>query len=373
MKLNFLPYLLLVLCLTLNSCSSSDDSGDDAYIPISPVVLDVTQVPYPKLSDYKFFGDTLKDLKPSYKVLPYKPASELFSDYAHKKRFVWMPVGKKATFKGNDKAMEFPVGAVLIKTFYFDHVLPNNTTQIIETRLMIKKNEATATASGWKTYNYIWNDTQTEAYLDSDGNGFFVPIRWNENGVEKNTFYKIPAFTECTTCHKVNPEQRGEITIPIGVKPQNLNNLYNYGNSQQNQLNKWVMEGYLENNIPGNINSTVDWTDTSKSLELRARSYLDVNCAHCHQQGGHCDYVNMRFNFSNSDLQSFGVCMVPLFNVQNLPFVINAGDADKSEMVLRMSSTNQSLMMPYIGRTVIHSEGVALIRQWINSMPDTCQ
>jgi hypothetical protein len=50
-----------------------------------------------------------------------------------------MPKGTKATYNGDTKVLELPVGAVFIKTFYYDNVLPNNTTRIIETRLMIQK------------------------------------------------------------------------------------------------------------------------------------------------------------------------------------------------------------------------------------------
>ncbi|HEY0045613.1 MAG TPA: hypothetical protein VGB44_02775 [Flavobacterium sp.] len=368
--------LLLLVFLNIVFVGCSDNEGDDdVYVPISPVVLDVTQVPYQKLSDYKFFVGALKNQEPALKVLPYRPASELFSDYAHKKRFVWMPAGTKATHNGPDNTLEFPIGAALIKTFYYDDVLPALTTKIIETRLLIKIQESTPTNSGWKTINYIWNEEQTEAYLDTEGEGIFVPIEWMENGVQKSTTYKVPAFTECATCHKLNPNHttNGEVTIPIGPKPQNLNHDFNYGGVAQNQLQKWIDEGYLEDNLPANISSTVDWRDTSKTLELRARSYIDINCAHCHRDGAHCDYVAMRFNFSNTDLSTFGVCMIPSQNIEDKPHVISAGSANDSELMVRISSTDQSVMMPIIGRTVVHEEGVALMNEWINSLNGHCE
>lgn len=369
-------YLLLFLAAVfIATWSCSDNNDDDNYIPVSPVVLDISQVPYPKLSDYKFFEGELKNLQPAYKVLPYKPASELFSDYAHKKRFVWMPAGTKASWNGDDNALDFPIGAALIKNFYFENVAPDNSTKLIETRLLIKQRVSTDTDSGWETYDYIWNADQSEAFLDTDGNGVFVPVTWNENGVEKSIEYKIPAFTECRTCHKNNPNHTtgGELTIPIGPKPQNLNNTYAYSNGSQNQLQRWISEGFLEDNLPQNINSTVDWKDTSQPLDLRARSYIDINCAHCHRDGGHCDYVQMRFNFSNTDNYQYGICMPPLFNINGLPYIISAGSADHSELVTRISSTDQSIMMPIIGRTIVHEEGVALISEWINSLQNHCE
>jgi uncharacterized repeat protein (TIGR03806 family) len=375
MKKNYLLSLLLLILVFFSESCTNNDSDED-YQQISPVVLDVTQVPYPKLSDYKFFVGDLKNLEPAYKVLPYKPNSELFSDYAHKKRFIWMPEGSQATYDGDDNVLDFPVGTVMIKTFYYDDVLPDHTQKIIETRLLVKVSEEVTTVpadSGWKYYNYIWNEDQTEALLDTDGNGIFIPISFVENGVTKTTDYKVPANTECGTCHKINREETGEIVIPIGVKPQNLNFVYDYGTSQRNQLERWQAEGYLDNSIPDVINSIVDWRDASKSLELRARSYIEINCAHCHRLGGHCDYAAMRFNFSNSNLGTFGVCMEPSVVFQGMPYVINAGDANHSEMIYRMNATNQSVMMPLIGRRLVHEEGVALIKDWINSIPNPCQ
>ncbi|WP_130734761.1 hypothetical protein [Flavobacterium sp. J27] len=360
---------LMVSFVTLFSCSDDDTNYSEIPTPeVSPVSVNLALVPYSKLSEYHFFEGLLKNQSPSLNVLPYAPASSLFSDYAHKKRFVWMPKNTKATYNGDDNTLEFPIGTALIKTFYYDNVLPNHTQKIIETRLLIRKSD------GWKAYNYIWNEDQTEANLDNNQQGISVPIEWSENGVTKNTTYKIPSQNECITCHKINPNQieHGEITIPIGVKPQNLNLAYNYGDETKNQLEKWKSVGYLDASTPTSINATVNWENTNETLEKRVRSYIDINCGHCHRTGGHCDYVSIRLNYSNTDLNTFGVCMTPLFSIPNGPFVINAGNADQSEMIQRMSSTEESLMMPYIGRTLVHEEGLDLIQTWINSLPPDC-
>lgn len=363
--MNKLNYLLLAIFFIISSCSDKDDTN---YVQIEQVSVDLTKVPYEKLSEYHFFVGELNKMNPTDRVIPYKPASELFSDYAHKKRFVWMPANVKASYDGDDNVLNFPVGTVLIKTFYYDNVQPENVTKIIETRLLVKKTD------GWKAFDYIWNADQTDATLDVVGNGNFVPITWIENNTTKSTNYKIPSQTECVTCHKINPNQTGEITIPIGPKPQNLNYTYNYGTFSKNQLDHWISEGFIDNSLPERINikSTIDWKDTSFSLELRARSYIDINCAHCHRNGGHCDYTPQRFNFSNTDMHTFGVCLTPLFAIPNKPFVINGGNADRSELIYRINTTIGSEMMPIIGRTLIHTQGVQLMTDWINSLPANC-
>jgi uncharacterized repeat protein (TIGR03806 family) len=363
--------LSAVLITILYSCSNSDEA--EQYVPVSPVVVDLTQVPYPKLSDYKFFTGDMKEQLPALGLIPFAPASALFSDYAHKKRFVWMPSGLKATFNGNDKSLELPVGAAIIKTFYYDNVqnvTPVGATRIIETRVMIRK------SSGWTFADYVWNAQQTEAFLDNLGS--FTEVTWLENGVSKTANYRIPSEEQCIVCHKKKELINGvEETIytPIGIKPQNLNYNYNYGSSTKNQLTKWIEEGYLENNftMPSLGSSTIDYTDTSKSLDLRIRSYFDINCAHCHQDGRHCDYRPMRFAFhqTENNRTNMGVC-VSTEDMQDfdpaLSKIVTPGNINRSMMYFRLNTTDETYRMPLHGRTVIHEEGIQLIEQWINSL-----
>src|SRR6476661_10790861 len=88
-----------VLLFVFTSCSNKEDD----YIAVSPVTVDLSQVPYPKLSDYKFFEGEIKNQIPALNVLPFEPASTLFTDYAKKKRFVWMPPGTRATYTSDSK------------------------------------------------------------------------------------------------------------------------------------------------------------------------------------------------------------------------------------------------------------------------------
>lgn len=347
---------------TGGSCSTA--TVTITVLPFSPVVFDITQVPYPKLTDYNFFDGALDNQDPVYGVLPYEPITPLFSDYAHKKRFVWMPNGVKAEYVGDSDLLNFPIGSVLIKTFFYENVQPANVTQIIETRLLIKKSD------GWAIADYVWNEGQNEAFLDTSGNGGFVPLQFIENGVTKDVNYRIPATSECFTCHKSNFE-----VAPIGMKPQSLNSNYEYAGGAQNQLAKWIEQGYLESNVPGDIVTVVDWTDTSKSLDLRVRSYFDINCTSCHSDDGHCNYRAPRFSFQfTEDPAMMGVCVtadtpIPGYEGAN---IVTPGDPDNSVLLFRLSSVEEQYRMPLLGRTLQHEEGVALIEEWINSLTQTC-
>lgn len=333
--------------------SCKKDVGNFAPYVDMEVKMDLTKVPYDKLSEYNFFVGDIKNQTPASRVMFYEPASTLFTDYALKKRFIWLPDGTISTYVSDDQIIDLPVGAALIKNFYYENTQPLNETRIIETRIMIHK------SSGWIFAEYVWNDEQTEAYLDM--NGSYTNIAWDQNGTPKSTNYRIPSDVECKVCHK-----RNDNPIPIGIKPQNLN--YKLPGDEKKQLQKWVQLGILDN-APGNIQSTVDYHDASQSIDLRLRSYLDINCAHCHNEGSHCDYRPLRLAFSEtSDPVNIGLCVEPdeIIN-SSLPYIITPSNKDRSVMHYRLMSTDQNLRMPLLGRTIVHEEGLQLLEEWINS------
>ena len=49
-------------------------------------------------------------------------------------------------------------------------------------------------------------------------------------------------------------------------------------------------------------------------------------------------------------------------------YTILPGSPEESLLVYSMNSTDPGIMMPELGRKVIHKEGVALIEQWIKDM-----
>lgn len=323
-------------------------------------------MPYDSLSSYNFFlGDTMANMAPNTGLLAYEPISTLFSDYAHKLRFVWMPEGTSAEDSGEDhNIFNFPDGTVILKTFYYDNVQPANERRLIETRMLYKE------AGAWKFADYVWNDEQTEAVFDLGGST--TPVAFiDDNGAEKTVNYQIPAEAQCLTCHK-----RGDDPSPIGPKPQNLNAEYAYPDgSSGNQLTKWFEAGYLNEQLDlDQINTVVKWEDASLDLELRVRSYLDINCAHCHREGGHCDYRDIRLGFNEStNPTALGVCVTPQeFLNGTQRYIVNPGTPSKSAMYFRLNSTAEEVRMPLLGRTVRHDEGVEMIESWINQLTQDC-
>ncbi|MCA0131215.1 Ig-like domain-containing protein [Winogradskyella alexanderae] len=344
------------VCDNFNSCKTATVSITITSLSVVNVFEDT---PHQTLSEYNFFEGDLSNLNPTFGVIPYDLNSPLFTDYAKKKRFIWMPNAVKANYIDDASPLEFPTGTYLIKNFYYNTIQPNNTTKILETRLMFK------TIEGWDFANYLWNDEQTEAYFSNQGN--LIDLTWLEGESIKSTTYRIPSRAECFTCHNQldNP-------TPIGLKPQNINKDYSYSTGVENQLRKLIDVGYLNSNISGTIETSVAWDDYSQPLELRVRSYLDINCAHCHSDSGHCNYRPMRFAFNLTDNpENIGVCVEP--ETQFIPNsdIVKPNNTELSILFYRLSTTDESFRMPLLGRTINHREGIALIEQWINSL-DNC-
>ncbi|HNP34071.1 MAG TPA: hypothetical protein PKN96_12330 [Flavobacterium sp.] len=360
-KYYFLSIAILALIIVFNACSDNDD------VYTSPVTADLTQVPYAKLSDYHFFQGDIKNQIPVRDVIAYEPASGLFTDYASKKRFIWMPAGVRATYVEDYKILDFPVGTVLIKTFYYTTIQPGNLTKMIETRLLMKHED------GWHFYEYLWNDEQTDADLVAGNdflNGSSKTITFTKpDGTDITTDYRIPSNGECFACHKIN-----ETATPIGVKPQNINHNHQYGGKNKNILQKLVEQGYLES-YPSSIVSTIDYHDTTQPIDLRMRSYLDANCAHCHQDQARCYYRAIRLPFSQTNNDTYlGICVSADEPIsETLEKIIKPGNFNKSVMHYRLSSNDESDRMPLLGRTIVHDEGVALLEEYISSLTQTCE
>lgn len=333
-----------------------------------------------KLSEYQLFEvQNNPTTSPLDGGLPYDLSTPLFTDYATKYRFVFIPPGKTVQYSQNE-ALEFPIGATLVKTFS----MPSNTANRgfenenhIETRLLIKRE------SGWVALPFVWNSDKSDAVLDF--NGASVPIELTHEGVTQNFDYKVPDPQSCINCHGIKLNEDSEsIVTPIGPKARFLNMNYDYADGTENQLKKWESEGILTG-LPSDmsnvdktpiVNDSLNIGDLSPSeLELAARSWLDINCGHCHRRDPHglASNTNMQVEWTRDFTTSateFGVCQKPIsFGGDAGDYVIEPGDAEKSLMIFRMNTNDGGDKMPSLGREIIHAEGVELISAWINSMP----
>ncbi len=350
--------LFFLVCVVLFSCGNKKQ--EIVVLPENEFAVDLSGLGKEKLSEYGFFVGALKDLVPAQDVIPYSINSALFSDYAFKKRFIKIPAGTKIKYSEAD-VFDFPTGTVLIKNFYYpaDFTNPAVDLKILETRLLVNEGE------NWKALPYVWNDEQTEAYLMVAGKT--VPVSWKEpDGVIKSINYSIPNLNQCSGCHL-----RGDKLMPIGPAARQLNGVHDFS-QEKNQLLIWKEKSLLEG-LPdlSQVAQLVSYENPEASIELRARALLEINCAHCHRADGAAKNSGLHLLATEKDISKIGVGKAPVAAGKGsggLLYDIVPGKPNESILQFRIESTHPGIMMPELGRTITHTEGVELVRQWIKEM-----
>ena len=316
-----------------------------------------------KLSEYPFFEGKIADLKPAKNVYEYKLNNALFSDYSYKKRFIYFPEGKKMSYRP-EGVMKFDVGSIIIKNFYYplDFRNPEGEKQIIETRLLIKEEN-----QSWKTLSYVWNDEQTDAFVNIVGGE--TPVSWiDHKGKSQNLNYVIPNQTQCKSCHMLGKE-----ISPIGPIAGQLNRNNIYQGMVHDQLEYFVQKDVLTG-LPDKHRRPrfAVWNQKdSGTLDERAKAYLHINCAHCHNDLGPAKNSGLNLTYNEKNNRRRGIFKPPIAAGKgsgNLKFSIVPGEPENSIMIYRYNSTDPGIMMPEIGRNSVHQEGLALLEQYIRSL-----
>jgi len=324
-------------------------------------------------------------------VVPYDLNTPLFTDYAHKLRTIWVPDGKIITYQP-EQALEFPVGTIISKTFYYPlaqgsaaqgnavlrtppslSLLHHETldlakVRLIETRLLVRRE------AGWAAMSYVWNREHTAATLKRSGDMLDLELIDN-NGTRETFTYIVPDQNQCASCHIT--DNRSRQLQPIGPKARHLNREFDYVAGRKNQLQHLIQLGWLQG-VPelNPLPKMPDAMDPDAPLEARARAYLDVNCGHCHSRTGAAITSGLWLDASAQEPSRLGVCKPPIAAGKGTGghrHDLEPGNADASIITFRMNSHDPAIMMPELGRSVVHQEGVALIAQWIDAMEGQCE
>lgn len=325
-------------------------------------------------------------------ALVYSLNSALFSDYAHKLRTVWTPDGSEPASYDDDAVFDLPVGTVITKTFYYPRSQPAATNtagpvrvlkvaqpadradtsldlgehHLLETRVLVHRDE------GWLALPYVWNEDQTEATLRPVGD--IVPVTLVDDGTETDFPYVVPNANQCAGCHATNNTTK--VIEPIGPKARHLNLMLAGAEGPRSQLELWEENGLLTG-LPdaAAIPAAAVWDDDSTSIAERARAYLDINCAHCHNRVGPADTSGLFLEATTEVGFRLGVCKAPVAagtGTGGRLVGIHPGEPDDSIFVYRMETNDPGAMMPELGRALTHDEGVELIADWIASLDGGC-
>lgn len=209
--------------------------------------------------------------------------------------------------------------------------------KIIETRLEIKEKNT------WNIATYVWNDEQTDAFLNMDGKK--VSVNWiNSDGNNQKIKYEVPSSNQCVLCHQSNSE-----VGPIGPTLKNLNLLVKRNGLNINQLSHLQSTGFLTDFSVENIGSITNYEDPNNTLDERFKSYLFINCAHCHNPKGWEESSKKPYDFRyETSINNMGI----IGREDKLYRVVNNG------------------RMPYLGTTIKHHEGIEIINEYIKFLKD---
>lgn len=297
--------------------------------------------PPQKLSEAGIFLD-LNSLSLCSGVDPYWVNSPLWSDGSEKKRWIILSKGKSIEFSEEDP-WRFPAGTVFIKYFAMNSVRLETRVSVIDSK------------GEWQGYSYRWNEDQKDAVLLADGQvrEFGGGQRWT-----------YPSRTMCLQCHN---SWSGSV---LGVRTEQLNQTIQEGGFIHNQLSAWAAKGYFSKSLPrsNSLKRYFNLHDPTVSNEMRVRSYLAVNCSHCHQPGTVIrSPIDFRFKTPLTETKTLNSPAYLGDLDLDDPVIIRPGDKSSSILWLRMS-TNSTRHMPLIGSSVTDQEAVDLVGSWISEL-----
>jgi len=292
-------------------------------------------------------------------LIPYDLIVAFWSDGARKSRWAAIPRGK-IEFSATGE-WKFPNGTVFVKTFF----LPTSVSQPreerrLETRLLVRDG-----AGAVYGVTYKWRADGSDADLLPGALSEDIPVRGADGTVRQQTWY-YPSRQDCLTCHTA---RAGGV---LGVKTIQMNRDFTYPSGvSNNELREWNRLGLfapvLTSRELSALPALAAADDTSRSVEDRARSYLDANCSQCHQPGGTVANFDARYD---TPLADQALIDGPVLIDQGIdrPRVISPHDIWRSIMFMRINTVGD-VKMPPLARETIDTGGVNLLRQWIESLP----
>ncbi len=334
-------------------------------------------------------------------LIPYSVNSPLWSDGAHKARFIALPSADPTITVKPTRGWEFPDQTVLVKSFALDlDERDPSSRRWVETRFMTKQQ------GEWVGYSYLWNEEQTEATLvDAAGTERSFEIRTRDGELRQQS-WRYPSRTECMVCHS------RAANFVLGLSTLQLNKDHDYGGATANQLSTLEQLGVLRiderNDVreslraalretgyddpevkrqfaaataaggqratppatlfrqpPDRYDRLVDPYDEAGELTARARSYLHANCAQCHvNAGGGNSQIDLEYGTPLAKTAMIDV--TPLHHRFELPEakLIAPGAPDRSVLLHRVAIRGPG-QMPQLATSRVDESAVELLRAWI--------
>lgn len=318
-----------------------------------------------KLSQTGLFA-SVKDHRPAPGVLPYRVNTEPWMDHATAERFIALPGASQLDVQTREDRMQgqvkgawrFPADAVLAKTISLELERGNPATKKrLETQVLHFDGRV------WNAYNYLWNDEQTDAALagpESTDRIYTIQDAQAPGGRRRQKWH-FASRTECLLCHM---PWAGYV---LGFNPWQLDRDVAASGEPANQLRAFEELGLFLQPVQKPKLPAPSQPERA-ALEQKARAYLQVNCAHCHQFGGGGTAtmdVRLELPLDKTGLMDakpsqgdFGIADAR---------IVAPGDPCRSVLLYRMAKTGPG-RMPHFASSQADDEGIRLVSDWIAAM-----
>jgi glucose/arabinose dehydrogenase len=286
-------------------------------------------------------------LVPAPGLIPYDVNAPFFSDNVEKQRWMSLPfdpagAGNAAIGFSPKEEWTFPPGTVFVKHFE----MPSPTSgaaRRLETRLLVLDE-----AGGAYGVTYKWRPDGSDADLLSDAVTERLP---------QGQDWLYPSSASCLVCHN------SAVRYVLGVNARQLN--------RKNQLQRWnrlkLFDRVLADQELVDCGRLANLDDASASLEEKAHSYLDVNCAYCHRPAGVRAYFDARYETPLKQKQMLHGPVFAELGVAGAQVLI-PGDPDRSLLLQRITYSDVKKMPP-LGRSLPDAAAIPLLEEWIRTMP----
>ncbi|MGK3992494.1 hypothetical protein [Sorangium sp. So ce1024] len=300
------------------------------------------------------YGD-FERREPACGVLEYKPAIELWSDGAAKRRFVSIPAGQKVD-ASNPDSFVYPDGTQFWKEFQVQGA--DGAMRLAETRLLRK------TADGWLYTSYVWSADGSQA----------IQMQ-NDTGVPDldGTGHSVPNRDQCKECHSGRADFiLGWDALMLGPGAEGL--------TREKLVEAGLIDGGadLALSIPGN------------EVERLALGYLHANCGvSCHNDSvaAPARDTGLYLRLEAADLGSVATTDAVTTGINRRPhdnakyeglentdpsywYDIRPGDPSRSLLVARQELRGFEGQMPRIGTHKVDEAGVQAVTRWIEAMTE---
>lgn len=307
------------------------------------------------LSQTGVFRD-LRSLSPRDELLPYDLNAAFWSDGAVKQRWIFLPEKSSVRFSPTNE-WKFPAGTMFVKQF---SIATNSSAPSALRRLETRFTVVNPTG-GIVGVTYRWRADESDAELL--GTNATELLSFHNRGGTRSQLWNFPSRSDCLTCH--TPLNGGV----LGVNTRQMNRSFTYpGGNTENQIAHWAKRGLFDGS-PNFLSSPklVPAEESAVSLERRARSWLDANCAHCHRPGGTVANFDARFDTPLAQQNLIDATVLIDEGIDGAR-LIAPKDIWRSILFLRVNTT-EAFKMPPLAHETVDQKGTELLREWIQSMP----